>query len=269
MSKISFKKPGRIIIEGNNILINNQNKNVGQSVERDPIFEFHESLPQIQVFEDDILTRKYKIETLATNPSLEGQFLHASIRILPNSALMIDGIISADGATFPKWDERSYEAIRFQPFYLSNANENNLALKGKGLFERGLHYSGTVTPSAVRCICTCDYCSESFTIQHFNAGFSEVQYFYSTNSRETIIVPYDSLQDMPVQLQKEIDPLALREAEAIPSNGDGLFKYYNSFKCPHCFAPFIDFANRESRPKEYYGNTYINQKPVWFAFLII
>jgi hypothetical protein len=151
---------------------------------------------------------------------------------------------------------------------LSNANENNLVLKGKGLFERGLHYSGTVTPSGVRCICTCDYCLESFTIQHFHAGFSEAQYFYSTNSKETLIVPYGSFKNMPVQLQKEVDLLALQDIEAklpLPSNGDGLFKYYNSFRCPHCFASFVDFTNKEVRPMEYYGNTYINQKPVWFS----
>ena len=178
---------------------------------------------------------------------------------------MIDGVISKSNNTFPKWDEEGYEAIRFQPFCLSDANECNQQLIGKGLFQRGLHFSGRITPTSVRNICVCDRCSQSFTIQHFHAGFSELQYFYSSNSYETLTVPYGAIDNMPVQLQTHIDTLTLEIVEAklpAPKNKPGTFKYYNSFKCPHCSASFIDFENyKEIRPQEYYGNTYINVNP--------
>jgi hypothetical protein len=176
---------------------------------------------------------------------------------------MIDGIISHTKTGFSKSDDTNYEAIRLQPFYLLNANQNNISLIGKGLFERGLHFSGTVTPTGVRNICICDHCLKSFTIQHFHAGFSEAQYFYSTDSRKTLFVSIFQFEDMPCQLQANIDHSAVKTIEnklPMPSNGVGTFNYYNSFKCPHCLSPYIDFEKyKEARPNEYYGNTYINE----------
>jgi hypothetical protein len=267
MLRFFTEKHNRIEIKGNNVFINNKNNHIGKETEINPVLELLSATPEIKVFEDDKLTRDYMIETIEWNPNLKGQFLHTSIRILPNSAVMIDGIISTNKKTFPKWTDDDYEAIRLQPFYLSDANENNLQLIGKGLFERGLHYSGTVTPFGVRNVCICDSCMKSFTIQHFHAGFSEVQYFYSSDSKETLIVPYSSFENMSRQLQEEIDISALEKIEEKlprPSSGEGTFKYYNSFKCPHCFAPFIDFKNKAIRSKEYYGNTYVNKDSIRF-----
>ena len=78
-------------------------------------------------------------------------------------------------------------------------------------------------------------------------------------------VPYGSIENLPTQLQLTIDNSTLEIVEnklPKPSNDFGSFRYYNSFKCPHCLTPYIDFENhKEIRPREYYGNTYINQKP--------
>lgn len=126
---------------------------------------------------------------------------------------MIDGIISNSEASFPNWTDKDYEAVRLQPFFLSNANNNNIGLIGKGLFDRGLHFTGTVTPTTVRCVCICDNCKQSFTLQHFHAGFSEVQYFYSTDSKETLVVPYNAIVNMPTQLQETVDLSTLPEVE--------------------------------------------------------
>lgn len=265
-------KYSRIEIKGNSIFIDNKNKSIGKSIEIKPVFELSKDIPEIEVFENGKLTRLFKIEALKNNLSLRGQFLHSSIRILPNSAVMIDGIISNNNKTCPNWQEENYEAIRLQPFYLSDANDCNFKLIGKGLFERGLHFSGTITPTGVRNICICDRCNLSFTIQHFHAGFSEVQYFYSSDSKETLIVPYGAITNLPAQLQKNIDNDILSIIEAKlpkPSNNSGSFKYYNSFNCPHCLAPYINFNNnKEIRPKEYYGNTYINEKPIRWEEMI-
>lgn len=263
MFKLFTKRPDRIDIEGDSIFIDNQNRNIGRALEIDTVFRFANPTPEIKVFENQKLVRTFRIDTLQSNSNLTGQFLHSSIRVLKNSVVMIDGIISNNETTCPEWSDNEYEAIRFQPFYLSNKNENNILLMGKGLFERGLHFSGTVTPTGVRNICICDSCSKSFTIQHFHSGFSELQYFYSTDSKETLIVPYGSIENLPTQLQKTIDKSILQSVESKlpkPSNNEGTFNYYNSFKCPHCLIPYIDFEKyNEIRPTEYYGNTYINQ----------
>ena len=210
--------------------------------------------PEIKVYENQTLIHTFHIDTLQINPNLTGQFFHSSIRILANSGVMIDGIISKSNTNFPQLTDKDYEAIRFQPFYLSDKNENNIALKGKGLFERGLHFSGTITPTGVRNICVCDSCNLSFTIEHFHSGFSELQYFYSIDSKETLTVPYGSIENLPTQLQAIIDNGTLEIIEnklPKPSNDVGSFRYYNSFKCPHCLTPYIDFEkHKEMRPKE-------------------
>jgi len=73
---------------------------------------------------------------------------------------------------------------------------------------------------------------------------------------------------MPRQLQENIEAQKLEIIEAElpkPSKNEGSFKYYNSLRCPHCLAPFIDFAkHKEIRPNEYYGNTYINETPTYW-----
>ena len=228
------------------------------------VFDFNEAQPTIRVFENNKLKREFLIETLTENPDLSGQFFHSSIRILKNNIVMIDGIISKESNKCPVWTDDKYEAIRLEPFFLSDNEAQNEKLKGTGLFQRGLHFSGTVTPSEVRSVCICDSCQKSFTLQHFHTGFSEAQYFYSADSKKTLIVPIGQIENMPFQLQETVDQKTLNRFEVLlqkSTNGHGDFKYYNSFKCPHCSSPFIDFEkNKDIRPTEYYGNRLINQE---------
>jgi hypothetical protein len=265
MPGLFTNRNNRIDVKGDCIFIDNQKGNVGKASELETVFNLKISTPEIKVYENQHLIHTFRIDTLKSNPDLAGQFLHSSIRIFANSGVMIDGIISKTATSFAQWTDNDYEAVRFQPFYLSDKKENNIALKGKGLFERGLHFSGTITPKGVRNICICDSCNRSFTTEHFHSGFSELQYFYSTDSKETLTVSYGSIENLPTQLQSTIDNDTLEIIEnklPSPSNGFGKFRYYNSFKCPHCLAPYIDFENhKEIRSKEYYGNTHINQKP--------
>ena len=260
-----LKGTNRIHINGTDVFINNEKNNISKSIDIKHVFKFDQPVPAIRIYENNVLSRTFKVDTLSGNAYLNNQYLHSSIIIQDNSAVMIDGIISKNDKTVPEWSHEDYEAVRLQPFYLSNVEVYNIALIGKGLVKRGLHYSGTITPSGVRNICICDECRQSFTLQHFHAGFSELQYFYSTNSKQTLVVPYGFINDMPTQLQKEIDADKIEKTEkAFPgSNGDGKFRYYNSFKCPHCFAPYINFEKyKEIRPNEYYGNLLINQKAI-------
>jgi len=226
---------------------------------------YNSAQPIINVYENGELIKTFVIETLTENPDLTGQFFHICIRILESDAVMIDGIISKSRSEHPNWQDPNYEAIRLQPFFLSTAEKSlSNQLIGKGLFERGLHYLGTVTPTTVRVICICDNCDRSFTLQHFHAGFSESQYFYSNDSRQTLIVGYGEIENLPTQLQKDIDIEIIAEIELklpVPTAEGGSYKYYNPLRCPYCLSAYIDFeANKEIRPSEYYGNKYINCK---------
>ena len=248
----------------NNIYINNQGENFEKPEELRTVIKFLNPSPVLNIFENNIILFSIRIETLNENPDLTNQYLHCSIRVLPNSGVMIDGIISKSPTEFSNWKDEDYEAIRIQPFFLSNKKKYNKALEGKGLFDRGLHFSGTVTPSGVRIICICDRCHLSFTIQHFHAGFAKVQYFYSSDGSETLVVPNKSIENLPNQIVSPENEIVLRELESKlpkPSNNNGEFKYYNPLRCPFCHHPFIDFEkHKEIRSNEYYGNTYINQE---------
>ena len=162
---------------------------------------------------------------------------------------MIDSIIHKQNEKNPEWKDSDYEAIRFQPFFLTKAYRATSQQRiGKGAFERGLHYSGTITPTTVRVICICDNCNKSFTVQHFHGGFSDSQYFYSTDSKQTLIVPYNKIKNLPTQLQKEVDEKIIAQVEAElpkPTKGKGNYRYYNSFCCPHCVSPYIDFQKNK------------------------
>ncbi len=229
-------------------------------IEIEHVFEFQNKQPTIRVFVGQNLFREFNIEAIEENPDLTGQFLHSSIRVLKNGAVMIDGIVSNDRGSHATWEDNEYEAVRFQPFYLDQSE--NEKLRGAGLFERGLHFSGTVTPLGVRAICICDECKKSFTLQHYHAGFSECQYFYSSDGRQTLSVHYSEVPNMPTQLQRSIDEGVLEAVERQlpkPTIGTGAFKYYNPLRCPHCGDAFVDFEKRkDQRPTEYYATRLVN-----------
>lgn len=89
------------------------------------------------------------------------------------------------------------EGIRFKPVFISDSKMEYKDLIGKGLFARGLHYSGRVTPGNVRSVCVCDYCEQSFSIKSFHSGFSDVYYFYSEDGMQTLVVSAWDFEGLP------------------------------------------------------------------------
>lgn len=250
--------PNRIRVEGTNIYINNTEALRYRDIEIKPVLKLETALPEVTIYEDSNPIRTFTIEPKG-DTGLEGYYFHSSIRVNANSSVQIHGYLSRD----PQLYGDNAEGIRFQPFFLSDREEFNQKLKGKGMFQRGLHYEGIITSGDVRLICICEECNKSFSVSFYHAGFSEVQYFYSTHSRETLLVPYSSaLGKVPIQLQADINMQELAELEdQLPPSSDGSFRYYNNFCCPHCAAPYINFGeHKEMRPTEYYVNFYLNQK---------
>lgn len=192
---------------------------------------------------------------------IEGWY-HFSVRVHPNLACQTDCVITNS----PKFDPAAFSSgeatgIRFQPFFLSGAKIKNEDLKGKGLFARGLHFSGTISSGNIVLSCECDHCKKSFQIRSYHAGFSNSGYFYSGSGRYTITVS-DQIPGCPAALS-EPNSVALAELEAsLPLAPDGTaFKYGNPFRCPHCSAPYIDFESfPKDRPGEYYGNYFVGSE---------
>jgi hypothetical protein len=117
MLNLFSKRHKRLNILNDSVFIDNSKGNIGKAEELEIVFKLTQPIPEIKVYENDQLIRLYRVDTLNTNSNLLGQFMHCSIRILGNSAVMIDGVISKSETAFPKWTDQDYEAVRLQPFF--------------------------------------------------------------------------------------------------------------------------------------------------------
>jgi len=189
-------------------------------------------------------------------------WVHLSIRVHANRACQADCVIS-DSETFDPNALMQGKAtgIRFQPFFLEGAFVSNHDLAGKGLFARGLHFSGNITPGNILLSCECDKCHRSFLIRSYHAGFSNAGYFYSGSGKHTLTVN-THVAGSPAPLSAP-DPEALTALEqALPKAPDGTtYSYLNPFRCPHCGEPYINFRDNPGlREGEYYGNYFFGSE---------
>lgn len=194
-------------------------------------------------------------------------WLHLSVRVHASLACQADCVVSDTEAFDPEaLLSGQASGIRFQPFFLPGSTADAEALRGQGLFRRGLHFSGTVTPASVRLACECDQCRRSFQVQSFHAGFSGAGYMYSSSGAYTLIIDETVPGAPPALGQADQDSLTRLEAALPPAPDGSRFSYLNPFRCPHCAAPYIDFAaHPEMRETEYYGNTLFGVSPIRYA----
>jgi hypothetical protein len=191
-------------------------------------------------------------------PAEEASCAALSIRISESGVVQADCLLGKD--TLPTVDDFRAGALglRLQPFFLPDIGTEGPDLRGRGLFDRGLHFSGTVTRGNVSLLCLCDACRTTFRLQSFHAGFSQLGYFYCGRGTHTLAVP-SVVPGAPAALSTP-DPqlLAALEARLPPcAECSAGFAYLNPLRCPRCSEPFIDFsATPEMRPREYYGNLF-------------
>lgn len=189
---------------------------------------------------------------------------HFSVRVHRSFACQADCAVTADEVYDPKdLLEGRGRGVRLQPFYLPGSTADASSLRGQGLFRRGLHFSGNVTPASVRLSCECDACGRSFLVQSFHAGFSDLGYMYSASGAYTLLMDAHLPGAPPPTGTPDMKALAALEA-ILPLAPDGTpFRYMNPFRCPHCREPYIDFAaHPEIRADEYYGNHLLGVAPL-------
>lgn len=251
----------RIMIKGNEIYIQNHHLYSGISDIEKEILTLAGQIPVIRIFENENLIKTFRITPKDSNPDLNGKIFECEIRVNANFSVQIEGTIYSDMEHLLYKKSANSEYLRFQPFHLSHRKESDEKLVGRGMIARGLHYPGYRDGGGIRLICICDHCCESFSVDFYHAGFSELQYFYSSNSKETLMVSFDKILEMPAHLQENVDEKTLEKFEKIlPKTEDGEFKYYNPFCCPHCLAAFNDYRKfKLDRPNDIYAHFYLNQ----------
>lgn len=207
------------------------------------------------IFEDQKTSYRYDMGSMIE----EGlRWVHLSVRVHSNYACQADCLLN-DSSQVPSREafiNGAVKAIRFQPFYLPQSSYDNRTLMGQGLFARGFHFSGSITPRNVSLLCICDRCRGSFRLQSFHAGFSELAYFYCSNGPHTLAIG-SSIEGAPAVLTEPTSNKLRNLENKLPPciECGGQFSYTNPLRCPHCGEPYIDFLSHpEIRKNEYYGN---------------
>lgn len=254
----------RITIKGNNIYIQNHHLYSGLSDIEKEIIILEGQVPKIRIFENNQLIKTFIVEPKYSNPNLDGQIFDCEIRTNGNFSVQIEGAIYKDMEQLLYKKPLDVEYLRFQPFHLSHRKENDEKLIGRGMIARGLHYIGHHDGGNIRLICICDSCQESFSVDFYHSGFSDTQYFYSSNSKETLMVSFDKIREMPSYYEQNFDENILAKTEKkFPKTTDGEFKYYNPFCCPHCLAPYNDYQKfKDDRLGDIYAHFYLNKNNV-------
>ena len=97
--------------------------------------------------------------------------------------------------------------------------------RGQDLPMKGLKYPGYTTPSNIRLIGICPDCGKSFCFHGYSFYMVQNDVAYSDDGLDCcqITVP-------------DID----KDTWTYETDGK-TFRYYNSFNCPHCGTPYIDY----------------------------
>lgn len=190
-----------------------------------------ERTPVISVYEGPVKTIRYCLQTEG-DEDFTGKFFHCSVRVdtrKPLLAALIDGFVS-DTAEEQKMTLNNIgyrmEAYLFR-YDMKLFQETNGIMAGKDLVEKALKYPGHTTPANVRLIGICQKCNKSFAFHGYSFYMAQQDVAYSDNGQRCCTIS-----------DHDINP------DTWSYEADGLkFSYYNSFCCPYCGEPYIDYKN--------------------------
>lgn len=202
-----------------------------------PQFEFRgaikltEKEPTICIYEDNIKTQDYVLETEG-DEDFSGKYFLISVRLGINPRLRVP-YAQIDGFVSDTPDDREFTnndtGYRMEVHFLAcggeiskNCAESN---KGQDLTTKALKYPGYTTPSNIRLIGVCPECGKSFCFHGYAFYMIQSDVAYSDDGLDCCeIVAFDIDKDT---WSYQVD--------------DKTFRYYNSFACPHCKTPYIDY----------------------------
>ena len=184
-------------------------------------------------------------------------WIHLSVMVSDVFGVGADALLgNSDNPPEAEFRTGMADGMRFQPISLPEMEGGEMDLSGQGLFQRGFHKSGVVTPANLTLSCICDFCEKSFRLQSLHAGFEGITYMYCSGGPHTLFALKTYPDAPPVFGPPDLASVERFEArlpECLECGGN--FKYYNSFLCPHCSKPYIDFERFPYlRELEYYAN---------------
>ena len=204
-----------------------------------------EDSPIIRFCEFGAITQEYCLQC-EKGESFKDKYFRFTLSVYSekeNLVALCEGYISntREGGRTPENEKIIY---RFEKHYLETKSKNSAASlykknDGKDLEAKGLNFPGFVNKENVRCVGICQKCNKSFAFRtyRFKAAFSE-----------------------PVYSDDGLDVYELREELSDGANvpnrswqvAGKTFRYYNSFRCPHCGGAYIDYDRHNSMKR--FGN---------------
>lgn len=200
-----------------------------------------EKEPTITLYEDGVKTREYRLQT-EKDEDFTGKYFQISIRLGMQGnpsvpVAQIDGFVS-DTPEDRKMtmDDVSY---RMEGHFLACGGANTKVRyemnRGQDLPMKALKYPGYTTPSNVRLVGICPDCGKSFCFHGYAFYMGQNDVAYSDDG-------LDCCQISDYNIDKD----------SWTYEADGkTFRYCNSFCCPHCGAPYIDY--RKFPEKKFFG----------------
>lgn len=195
------------------------------------VIPLREKDPTIYLYEDGTKTKEYVLQT-ENDEDFTGKYFLISVRlsIHGNPAVpvaQIDGFVSDT----PEERKMTMNDIgyRFEVHFLACGGEEGKQRyemnRGQDLPMKALKYQGYTTPSNIRLIGVCPDCGKSFCFHGYAFYMMQSDVAYSD----------DGLDCCEIQAY-DID----KDTWTYETEGK-VFRYYNSFNCPHCGTPYIDY----------------------------
>lgn len=190
-----------------------------------------EKEPVITLYEDGVKTREYRLQT-ENDEDFTGKYFLISIRMGMQGnpsvpVAQIDGFISDT----PEERKMMIQDIgyRMEGYFLvcggKNAKVRQEMNRGQDLPMKALKYVGYTTPSNIRMVGICPDCGKSFCFHAYSLYMGQCDVAYSDDGLECCSISSPAI---------DIDTWTYQT--------DGkTFRYYNSFCCPHCGTPYIDY----------------------------
>lgn len=230
--EIPVKFDGTSIYIDSNAFLQWKNSNVlTPQYELNGVLPLEDKEPVICLYEDGTKTREYVLQ-VENNEDFSGKYFLISVRlgIQGNPAVPVAQI---DGFVSDTPEERKMTmndvGYRFEGHFLACGGEEGKQRyeinRGQDLPMKALKYQGYTTPSNIRLIGVCPDCGKSFCFHGYSFYMAQSDIAYSD----------DGLDCCEIQAY-DID----KDTWTYETEGK-CFRYYNSFNCPHCGTPYIDY----------------------------
>ncbi len=207
-----------------------QNHPAGSMYEFCGAIALNEKEPVLRLYDGGIKTREYRLQTEG-DEDFTGKYFLISVRlglhgnpVVPTA--QIDGFISDTP------DERQFTSgdigYRMEAYFLACGGaekERYELLRGQDLPMKALKYPGYTTPSNIRLIGICPECGKSFCFHGYAFYMAQSDIAYSDDGLDCC----------------EIQSYGIDKESWVYETDGKTFRYYNSFCCPHCKTPYIDY----------------------------